>query len=541
VKKSFSLPDIPEQEQTPVVKSLLVLIEQLIEKVQQQDEQIALLKDEINILKGEKKRPVFKPSKLDKETDTDQKPDSESKKQSGSRKKKKNIHLVIHKDKIIKPTGDIPEGSILKGHKQFIVQDVKISSHNTRYLLEHWVTPDNKSIIGKLPSSLNNQHFGPELMRYIVYQYHHCQVTQPLLLEQLHEWNVDISSGQINRLLLEGKDTFHQEKDDLLQSALAVSPYITVDDSGARHKGKNGFVTQMGNDWFAWFQSTSSKSRVNFLALLQAGKTSYCLTDAALNYMKVHQLPEHSYLQIASLKGNVIEGEEAWLQQLAQLSISNKRHIRIATEGALFGSALQNGLSSNLVILSDDAGQFNVPPLAHALCWVHTERLVHKMLPLNDKHKQEIALIRGHIWDLYAQLKQYKKQPNSQHKEKLDAQFDRVFTQQTSYVTLNLLLKRIHKNKDELLMVLKRPEIPLHTNGSETDIRDYVKRRKVSGGTRSDEGRRCRDTFASLKKTCRKLEISFWDYLGVRLAIKDQCIPSLGEIVDERARLAMGY
>jgi len=52
---------------------------------------------------------------------------------------------------------------------------------------------------------------------------------------------------------LEEKDTFHQEKEDLLQSALAVSPYMTVDDSGARHKGKNGFVTQIGKDWFAWF------------------------------------------------------------------------------------------------------------------------------------------------------------------------------------------------------------------------------------------------------------------------------------------------
>jgi hypothetical protein len=64
----------------------------------------------------------------------------------------------------------------------------------------------------------------------------------------------------------------------------------------------------------------------------------------------------------------------------------------------------------------------------------------------------------------------------------------------------NQALKRIYKNKAELLIALDRPEIPLHTNGSETDIRDYVKKRKVSGGTLSDEGRRCRDTFASLKK-----------------------------------------
>jgi len=72
----------------------------------------------------------------------------------------------------------------------------------------------------------------------------------------------------------------------------------------------------------------------------------------------------------------------------------------------------------------------------------------------------------------------------------------------------NQLLKRIHSNKRKLLLVLQRPGIPLQTHGSETDIRDYVKKRKVSGGTRSDEGRRCCDTFVSLKKTSRKLDIS---------------------------------
>ncbi len=99
--------------------------------------------------------------------------------------------------------------------------------------------------------------------------------------------------------------------------------------------------------------------------------------------------------------------------------------------------------------------------------------------------------------------------------------FDTLFTQKTRYQTLNQLLKRLHQNKAELLLVLERPDIPLHTNGSERDIRDYVKKRKVSGGTRSDLGRQCRDTFISLKKTCRKLGLSFWDYLNDRIAQAD--------------------
>ena len=87
--------------------------------------------------------------------------------------------------------------------------------------------------------------------------------------------------------------------------------------------------------------------------------------------------------------------------------------------------------------------------------------------------------------------------------------FDAIFYQKTRYITFKLALKRIYNNKSELLRVLDRAEIPLHTNGSETAIRDYVKKKKVRGGTRSYDGRRCRDTFASLKKTCRKLDISF--------------------------------
>lgn len=80
---------------------------------------------------------------------------------------------------------------------------------------------------------------------------------------------------------------------------------------------------------------------------------------------------------------------------------------------------------------------------------------------------------------------------------------------------------RLHRNGAELLRVLDRPEIALHNNLSERDIREYVKKRQISGSTRSDAGRRSRDTFASLKKTCRKHDLSFWDYLLDRLAVTD--------------------
>jgi hypothetical protein len=106
----------------------------------------------------------------------------------------------------------------------------------------------------------------------------------------------------------------------------------------------------------------------------------------------------------------------------------------------------------------------------------------------------------------------------------LRARFDRIFRRRTGFVTLDRLLARLHANKAELLMVLDRPEIPLHTNGSENDIRCYVTRRKVSAGTRSDVGRDCRDAFLSLAKTCDKLGIAVWDYLGNRLKVADHAL-----------------
>src|SRR5919106_4672730 len=93
--------------------------------------------------------------------------------------------------------------------------------------------------------------------------------------------------------------------------------------------------------------------------------------------------------------------------------------------------------------------------------------------------------IRAQVWDFYADLKKYKLAPSAEKKAGLDRRFDEIFTTKTRFETLNQVLKRLHRNKAELLLALERPEVPLHTNDSERDIRDYVKERKVSGGTRS--------------------------------------------------------
>ena len=154
----------------------------------------------------------------------------------------------------------------------------------------------------------------------------------------------------------------------------------------------------------------------------------------------------------------------------------------IATEAALWGSVKAHGFLPDTVIVSDDAGQFNVGQ--HGLCWVHAERLVHKLDTFTDEQprrpgqrpRADLAVLRR-SQGLSRAL------PASRRKADLRARFDRIFLRNTGFVTLDRLLARLHANKAELLMVLDHPEIPLHTNGSENDIRCQVTKRKVSGGT----------------------------------------------------------
>ena len=139
--------------------------------------------------------------------------------------------------------------------------------------------------------------------------------------------------------------------------------------------------------------------------------------------------------------------------------------MKIATEGAMWGSITDHGLLTDAVIVSDGAGQFNVGH--HARCWVHAERLIHSLIGFTAAQRAALERIRARVWWFYADLKTYGRDPTPDAKRALSRRFDRIFTARTEFVTLDRLLARLHANKDELLVALERPDIPLHTNGSD--------------------------------------------------------------------------
>ena len=164
---------------------------------------------------------------------------------------------------------------------------------------------------------------------------------------------------------------------------------------------------------------------------------------------------------------------------------------------------------------------------------MHAERLIHKLMPATPKQARSVEMIRDLVWSFYKALKAWKQKPSPGAENAFRRRFDQLFTLRTGYDALDQLLARLHRRKAELLKVLERPEIPLHTNASENDLRACVTRRKISGGTISAKGLQARDVMLGLMKTCRKLGVSFFAYLGDRLHLNASTIkiPPLANLV----------
>src|SRR5918911_1058298 len=256
---------------------------------------------------------------------------------------------------------------------------------------------------------------------------------------------------------------------------------------------------------------------------VRAGHMDYVVNTEALAYMRARNLALGAIDRLAAHEPRLFPDEASWRAHLQRLGLDRLEvapdPVRIASEGALWGAIRHHGLLDGTVIVSDEAGQFRVG--THALCWVHAERLVHKLMPVTPAHRRAVEIVRHLIWWFYRDLKAYYRDPTARRRAALRARFNRIFRRRTGYIMLDRLLARLYRRKRELLRVLEHPEIPLHTNGSENDIRAFVTKRKISGGTVSEAGRRARDVLLGLMKTCGKLGVSFFGYLGDRLGVPD--------------------
>ena len=450
-----------------------------------------------------------------------------------SRKKKKTI-LQIHEKPVIQPK-DIPKGAKFKGFNRYTVQEITFKSHNIQYQLARWQLPDGSYITGELPKDMQG-HYGPKLTAYILHQYHACRITEHLLLDQLRAIGILMSAGQLNNILIENKEAFIEEVAELLPVAARIEKQIQVDDTGGRHNGQNQYTTIIGNRWFSVFATTDSKSRINFLKLLQGGKEEYVINEDTVEYLSEVKIPGYFPGYISLYLGREFITLAEWESFLKEHNITQKTEIRFLTEAALYASVIQNGIPKNLSVHSDDAGQFDV--FVHSLCWIHEERHYRKLIMITDESKADLERVRDQIWTLYQALKKYKESPNKETIEWIGKEFDDIFQQKTNSPTLNRQLEKTYGKRKELLRVLERAEIPLHNNSSETCARAAKIKLKISGGTRSQLGQKVRDTFLSLKQTCLKLGINFISFLEDR-ARGQYAIARLAVVIRQQALAAV--
>ncbi len=338
------------------------------------------LRDEVARLKGLPPRPPSRPSGMEQATQ----PGAANKDERRPKQPRgvKRDAQAITAERVLKAS--VPAGSRFKGYEDILVRDLCLSAEVIRYRRERWLLPSGETVLADLPAGIVGG-FGPELRRFVLalHAQGQGQVTTERLTALLNGIGVELSKRQVVRLLAGPLDDFVAEDQEVLRAGLATARWITVDDTAARHARKDGFTTQLGDDRFAVFRTGASKSREAFLSVLRAGHTDYVINAAALDTMRGHSLSGQVVAQLDAHPAKQFADMSAWSAHLARLGIDTLAvtpdPVQVATEGALWGAICHHGLLPGTVIVSDGAGQFRVG--THALCWVHAERLVHKLVP----------------------------------------------------------------------------------------------------------------------------------------------------------------
>lgn len=529
----------PQQIQDSQLVQLMVqLIQKQAEQIQKQAEQIQKqveqitklektveeLKDEINRLNKTPKRPKFKPNRMEPRNRRKSNSQSDSKNEKNicaPEKERKEIRIKAKK---------VPKGSRFKGYSNFKVQDVEIIVKEITYKLEIWQGPDGKVIRAQLPEELRGKHFGKDL-RALIINFYARSMTQPEIYDFLQGIGVEISAGQINNILLEESEKFAKESEKILQAGLAEAPYLRTDDTGARHKHKNGYCTHIGGEYFAYYKTTFSKSRENFLGILLQGKKGYRINDEMIWHLYQCGVEDDILNLFEGYKGRKFTDKRGLNRLFTNLNLHGKKLWSQCLEAALVGFISEEILKEGQVLLSDRAGQFAV--FDHAGCWVHMERPLRKISPTNKQVERELNQVREAIWKLYRTLK--KSVFTKTAREEVERQYDALVAMKSMSSNVTDVIDNFRKYRSEMLKALDHPKLPLHNNDSERDIRGFVKRRKISGSTKSEDGKKFRDGLASIKQTCFRLGLSFWKYSSDWFQGRP---PDLAQLVRDRYQAA---
>jgi hypothetical protein len=517
------------------VLTLLNLAEGWLAQIAALKEQVQLLRDEIARLKGQQGKPDIKPNL---KPQVDHSSEAHRREPKVWQKRPKRDLIEVHQTcELLPDLATLPTDLEFKDWEEFVVQDLKLVCENIRFRRAKFYSPSTKkTYLAPLPKGYDS-HFGPGIKSLALFLGYAGNMSQAGIHHLFTSAGVILSTGQINRLLTEPADRFHEESADVFLAGLASSPWSNIDDTATRVNGQNQHCHVLCNPLYSFYHTVPKKDRLAVIGALCGGRElTYLLNSAALAYMQVQGLSKADLKRLLQLPQETPMSEVVLRELLSELVPHlGPQKIRHVLEGmAMAAYQAQEDFPVLELLVCDAAGQFVWLTSERALCWIHDGRHYAKLMPRLAAHEKALADFLTEYWAFYKELLTYQQSPTSAEAVRLEEAFDKLFATVSGYGALEERIQKTRAHKEELLMVLTHPEIPLHNNAAELAARKRVRKRDVSFGPRSELGKNCWDTFMTLSATAAKLGVNFYHYLQDRLSEAGE-IPSLASLIRDRA------
>jgi hypothetical protein len=486
------------------------------------EETIRQLQDENLRLKGEKSKPKIKPANTNKDLNPKKKKPHKKKPKKADLEIDETVELDVDKD-------DLPNDAKKVGTRDVVVQEMRIERRNIKFVIHrYWSNNLGRVIEGEVPQAFKGSEFGPQLRTFVNYQFYKCRTPHKKILSMLKDWEIEMSAGTLCRLLNNIEDEFKEDLMSAKNSALKKQSRVFIDDTGARIKGVNGNTYGICNDYFTEYVTGLEKNRWSAVGALLT-KQKFYIDDDAISFVANKLKRAKVTVQLYPLKGKEFNRDEfeAKLKEIYTFSVRKDELDIVRTAAAI--SALRRDKKIKFLV-SDDGTNFVDIVKSHQLCWVHEIRKYKKLPLTHEVLVKELDRVIDKWRSLYKKMKRFIRSPNDKLRQKIREEFDKIVADKTKIKLIDKQLELTKKNKDKLLLFLKYPQLPLHSNMVERDLRERVIKRKISLQNRSWSGVRAWDLMLSLMSTCRKLNLSFWHYLEDRISKREK-IPYLGKLV----------
>jgi len=541
--ENLDLESIQDEKARELIRQLLNLVEQLSTDLRDARVEMQRLRDEVNRLKGEQGKPNIKGNL--NSTVSQHSSEKERRKPRVRHKKNKQETIVVDREEVLRvDRKQLPADAVFKGYEEVVVQDIVMQTDNVLFRKEKYYSPSkHKTYLAAMPAGYEGQ-FGVGIKTMIPMLYYGGQMTEPKIRELLGYAGIEISAGQISGILIKGQEEYHAENDALCEAGLSSSPYQHLDDTPTRVNGQNAYCQILSTPVYTSYHTTARKDRLSVLDVLRNGRTRiFRFNGEARSYLEAFPLSKLTRKRLLSFQSETVYDEQAFLVRLGKKlpDLPDPQRKAIIDAAAVAAYHAEWGAPVIQTLICDDAPQFDWLTHSMMLCWVHEGRAYKKLLPIVGHHRDLLKDFLQRFWEFYDHLLGYREQPKPEAALQLASEFDELFATQTGYGELDKRIRKTQIKKASLLLVLKHPELPLHNNPAELAARFRVRKRDISFGPRTDDGRRAWDTFMTLAATTKKLKINFYDYLRDRVTRK-YSIPPLAELVTKLAiELNLGW